>query len=339
MYVLENVLLSLGGITLFLLGLKFMSENMEGLTGQKLKSVMSSVTSNRFSGVLAGAGVTAILQSSVAVNIILVGFVSNNVLNFYQASSIIMGSNIGTTMTAHLVSLSSNKAFDITAIGSLILFIGFIFSFSKKKNLMLIGNVMAGFGMLFLGLEIINKSIIYFKNFELFRNVFLVDNEILLVLNGLFITAIVQSSSAVTSVMIILASNGLITFENSMFLVLGANIGTCMAVIVASLSKNKDAQKTALFNLAFNCFGTLILFLPLTIFKSQVADVFMQFSGGIERQIANFHTLFNLFVTIVLLPILKPFTKLIDFFVDGKIKTNCQTRSIKATKNVYVSKT
>ncbi len=338
MYILENVLLSLGGITLFLLGLKFMSENMEGLTGKKVKNLMSSVTSNRFSGVLAGAGVTAILQSSVAVNIILVGFVSNGALSFYQASSIIMGSNIGTTMTAHLVSLSSNNFFNVTALGSLILFIGFIFSFSKKNTLMLIGNVMVGFGMLFLGLEIINKSIIYFKNIEAFRSIFLVDNDLLLLLNGIFITAIVQSSSAVTSVMIILASNGLISFESSMFLVLGANIGTCFAVIVASLSKSKEAQKTAFFNLFFNCFGAIILFIPLIIFKSQIADAFTLFSGGIERQIANFHTLFNLFVTLILLPILKPFTKFIDYLFEDKSKKGCKKLSSKTSKNVYVAK-
>ena len=321
MYIFQQFLLALGGITLFLIGLKYMSENMENLAGNRMKNLLQGFTKNKYAGVLTGAVSTAVIQSSIATNIIVVGFVSNGIMTFLQASSVIMGANIGTTMTAQLVSLSGKEAFDITAIGALSSFVGFILSFLKKKNLNYVGGVMMGFGMLFLGLDIIGEAVSFFKNFEEFRNIFLVKNDLWLLLNGLLVTAVVQSSSAVTSVMIILASNGLLDFESSIFLILGSNIGTCLSVIVASLGKSVEARRTAFFNLAFNVVGSVVLFLPLTLFKSQIASWFMSFSGGIERQIANFHTLFNLFVTIILLPVLKPFTDLITLIIkDGKPK-------------------
>ena len=334
MYAIRYVLLMLGGVTFFLLGLKFMSENMENLAGEKMQKVLKSFTKNKFSGVLTGAVSTALLQSSIATNVITVGFVSSGILTFYSASAIIMGTNIGTTITAQLVSLSVSDAFDITALGSLIAFIGFIFSFVKNQKLSLIGGVMAGFGMLFFWLDVVSDSISYFKNFDWFRQIFLVKSDILLLLNGLIITAIIQSSSAVTSVMIILASNGLLSFESSMFLILGANIGTCFSVIIASSGKPAEARRVAYFNIAFNILGSLILFLPLTLLKTQISQTFMSFSGSIEREIANFHTLFNLFVTIILLPVLKPFTNLISALVKDKPKNNNKTTVINGS-NVY----
>lgn len=318
MYILENVFLSLGGVTLFLIGLKFISENMETLAGGKMKSALAACTKNRLLGVLTGTLSTAVLQSSIATNVILVGFVSGGMITFYQAAAVIMGANIGTTVTAQLVALSGSNAFDITAFGAAIAFIGFIVSLLKNEKAAAVGNVMAGFGMLFFGLDVISDGVTFFKNYEGFRKIFLVRNDLLLLLNGVFITALVQSSSAVTSVMIILASNGLLGFGESVFLILGANIGTCLSVIVASLGKSKEAQKTAFFNFAFNLTGALIMFLPLSAFKENVAFYFEAFSGGIERQIANFHTLFNVTVTLFLLPVIKPFTRCIDALFDLK---------------------
>lgn len=331
MYVIQHLFLALGGITLFLLGLKLMSENMERLAGAKMQKVLTAFTKNRFSCVLTGAVSTALLQSSIATNVILVGFVSSGMITFYSAAAAIMGTNIGTTITAQLVSLSGSEVFDITAFGSVIAFIGFLVSFLKSEKAESVGMVMAGFGMLFFGIDVIENSVIFFKNYQGFRNIFLVNNDLVLLLNGLVITAVVQSSSAVTSVMIILASNGLIGFESSMFLILGANIGTCFSVILASLEKSLDARRAAVFNLAFNVFGTLILFLPLHFFKGAISNAFMAFSGSIEREIANFHTLFNLTVTLVLLPLLKPFTRLIEILVPEK-KKNRLVAGVKTLK-------
>lgn len=335
MYIFQQILLALGGVTLFLIGLKFMSDNMENLAGEKMKNLIQSCTKNKYAGVLTGAFSTAVVQSSIATNVILVGLVSNGVLTFLQASSVIMGTNIGTTITAQLVSLSGKEAFSVTSIGALSAFIGFILSFFKNQKLSSLGGVMMGFGMLFLGLNIVSDCANFFKTFEEFRNIFLVESNVLLLLNGLLITAIVQSSSAVTSIIIILASNGLLGFDSSMFLILGANIGTCLSVIVASLGKSVEARRTAVFNLAFNVVGVLILFVPLSLFSKPIAKWFMTFSGGIERQIANFHTLFNLFVTIILLPVLKPFTNLITLIVkdNNKNKEKSYQKVLVSVKN------
>ena len=329
MYIIQQVLLFLGGISLFLLGLKFMSENMEMLTGKKMKKVLSSCTKNRAMGVLTGAFSTAVLQSSVATNVILIGFVSSGMVSFFSACAVIMGTNIGTTVTAQLVALSNSSIFDVTVLGAIMVFVGFILGFIHKNNCLEIGNVLMGFGMLFFGLDVVSECIGVFKSYEAFTRIFLVDNVILLFLNGILITAIVQSSSAVTSVMVVLGLNGLLSFENAMFLIMGANIGTCFPVIWASLSKTLDARRTAVFNLCFNLFGSLVLFLPLCLFKSQISALFLSFSGTIERQIANFHTLFNIFVTLVLFPVLKPFSNLVCKLVGDK--------KIKKEKNITIS--
>ncbi|MBE5743415.1 MAG: Na/Pi cotransporter family protein [Clostridiales bacterium] len=318
MYVFRYILMTLGGITFFILGLKFMSGNMEKLTGKNMQKVLGTFTKNKYAGVLTGAISTALIQSSIATNVILVGFVSSGILSFYSASAVIMGANIGTTITAQLVSLSGSSAFDITALGSLIAFIGLILSFFKNEKLNLTGGVFAGFGMLFFGLNVISDSVAYFKNFEAFRSFFLVKNHFILLINGIVVTAIIQSSSAVTSVMIILASNGLLSFESSMFLILGSNIGTCVCVLFAASGKSIEARRSAFFNIFFNIVGAVILFFPLSIFSSQVSSAFATFSGGIERQIANFHTLFNVVVTIILLPALKPVTNLCSLIINDK---------------------
>ena len=319
--ILEYLLLSFGGITVLLLGLRYMSDNMQYLTDNKIKGFISSFTSNKYLGVLKGATSTALVQSSLATNVIIVNFVSNNIMSFYSACAVVMGANIGTTITAQLVSLSGENFFNITAIGALVMFIGFIISFFKNTKVSSVGEVFIGFGMLFIGLDIISTSVAFFKNYEFFKNLFLVKNSIFLLFNGLLITSILQSSSAVTSVMIVLASNGLITFESSMFLILGANIGTCLPVILVSLNKSVDAIRTAVFNLAFNVVGSLILFIPIALNKTEISNCFLMFSGNIERQIANFHTIFNVFVTIILLPILKPFTNFISLIIKDKDKS------------------
>ncbi len=320
MAIISKLLIALSGVTLFLFGLKLISENMEKLAGNGMKKLLKTCTRNDFFGVLTGAISTSVLQSSVATNVITVGFVSSEILTFRSAMPIIMGANIGTTITAQLVSLSGTSL-NVTAIGALVMFIGFIFTFLKSEKFNYVGLTMVGFGMLFTGLDILSLSVAYFKNFAWFRGVFLVENHLLLLLNGLLITAIVQSSSAVTSIIIVLASNGLIGFENAMFLILGSNIGTCFSVVIASLSKSIDAQKTAIFNLLFNVVGAVILFLPLSLFSKQTARLFGAFSGGIERQIANFHTLFNVVVTLALTPFLKSFVKVINAIVskNGKL--------------------
>lgn len=328
--ILENLFLTFGGITIFLHGLQLMSENVQALAGNKMKGLLSVATGSPIKGVLAGAGVTAIIQSSTATNIMLVSFVNAGALSILQAVSVVMGANIGTTVTAQLVSLSGSNIFNITAFGSLVALVGFLFGFTSNKTANRIGRVMLGFGCLFIGLEIMNTSVFAFKDYPFFRRLFMVENPLLLVLNGLLITGIVQSSSAVSSVMIVLAINGLITFEGSMYLILGTNIGAGIAVLLVSSTMTREAKKVAVANMLFNVVGTLIVLIILVFWEEQIARAFA-LSGGIERQIANFHTLFNTLVAVLLLPLLKPFVKLVDL-----LTPNEERRKKNPTKNCRI---
>lgn len=311
MSVLENLLLMIGGITVFLFGLTLMSDSLQSIAGEKLRAVLARVTGSPLKGVLAGTGVTAVVQSSTAVNIMLVGFVNVGAIGLKQAIPVVMGSNIGTTVTAQLVSLSGSNALDITALGSLAAFIGFLLTFTKNSLAKKIGGVLLGFGMIFIGLEIMNTSICAFRTYAFFRRLFMAGHPLLMLMNGFLLTAVVQSSSAVSSVMIILALNGLITFESGMYLLLGTNIGAGVAVLIVSSNMTKEARQVAVANVLFNVVGTAIMLLPIMTFEGQVAAFFAQISGGIERQIANFHTMFNLLVTIILLPFVGAFERLV----------------------------
>ena len=317
---ISNLLLTMGGITIFLHGLKLLSNNMQALAGGRMKKLLSAATSSRLKGVAAGAIATAAVQSSTATGIMLAGFVNAGALSVYQAVPVIMGANVGTTVTAQLVSLSGSDLFDVTALGSLVAFVGFLFTFSSKRPLNLTGNAMLGFGIVFIGLEMMNASIYAFRSYAFFRRLFMAENPFVLILNGFLITGIVQSSSAVSSVMIILALNGLITFENSAYLILGTNIGAGLAVLFVSSNMSGEARKVAIANLMFNIVGACIFIVPMLVFEERIAGFFAAISGSIERQVANFHTVFNLSVTLVLLPFNKVFVRAVDAIGDFNLK-------------------
>ncbi len=310
MSVLNELLLFIGGITVFLLGLTDISRGVSGFAKEKTKRLLSKCSSNPIRGLLTGATVTAVAQSSIAVNIVAIGFVDSGMLTFYSAAAIIMGANIGTTVTAQIVSLSGITSFDITAVGSLAAFIGFAVSFfSKKANNKTIGDVLIGFGLIFIGLEIMSQSVEFFNGYKAFQNIFLIDNPLVLFLNGIAVTAVMQSSSAVTSVMILLASGGVLSFNNAIFIILGANVGTCLPVIVSALGKSDAARRAAVFNLAFNLYGAALFFIPAIAWGNQISAIFTA-SHSIGRAIANFHTVFNLITAIATLPLLRPFSEL-----------------------------
>ncbi len=307
----ENILILLGGITVFLNALKLMSDNMQAVAGERMKRLLVGATGSRLRGVAVGAAATAVIQSSTATSMMLVGFVNAGILGLGQAITVVMGANIGTTITAQLVSLSGTNAFNVTAVASLVAFVGFFLGFSHRETARRVGNILFGFGTLFIGLEIMNGAIYAFRDLAFFRRLFMADNPLILVFNGILITGIVQSSSAVSSVMIILASNGLITFENSMFLILGTNIGAGIAVLLVSTAMSPEARRVAVANILFNVVGALLCFGPLVLFSCEIGHFFALISGGTERQIANFHTVFNLLVTAVLLPFAGPFERLV----------------------------
>ena len=319
--IVENVLVLLGGITLFLYGLKLMSEGMQSLVGNKMRRLLGATCKSPTVGVLLGTGVTAVTQSSTATNVMLIGFVNAGALTLAQAVGVIMGANIGSTVTAQLVSLSGSEVFNVTAIASLVALSGLIISFSGRRFFKSLGGVMLGLGFVFIGIEIMNSSAFQFKDYTFFRRLFMTKSPVFLILNGILITGIVQSSSAVSSVMIILAINGLISFEGSAFLILGTNIGAGIAVLLVSAPMSVEAKKVAVANLIFNVIGTLVWIVPLIAFKDGILRAFSLLGGGIERQIANFHTIFNLSTTLLLLPFVKQFVWLIERLFKSKRKT------------------
>ena len=312
---LENIFLLLGAVALFLYSLKLLAEGVSEFAGERMKSLVQASTSNRCGAVLAGTICTAVAQSSVATNMIVIAFVKNGIIGFISASAVIMGTNIGTTVTAQLVSLSSVSQFNVVALGSLIAFLGFVFGLVKNQTLKKVGKALLGFGFLFMSIQLLTQVVEKFKGYSWFTSLFLVKNPLLLLLNGFVITAVLQSSSVVTSVMIVLAELGLLNFSSATFIILGANIGTCLPVIFASLSMGKESVKCSLFNIAFNIIGSLIFILPLVFLGEQIQCLKM-FSSSVGRAIANFHTLFNFTVCIILLPILKPICKLVELFTE-----------------------
>ncbi len=311
MATVSDIFLLLGSITVFLFGLKKLSADTGELCGGKLDYFVRKATSNRFGGVLAGMISTSVLQSSVATNVIAITLVEKGVIDFFACAAVVMGTNIGTTITGQLVSLSAVFDFEPSAIGGVIAFIGMILSLFNNKKVKSAGGALLGFGFLFVGLGMMTESAANFKKYYWFTSLFLVENPVVLFLNGLVVTAILQSSSVVTSIIIVLSSVGLVSFDSAAFLILGANVGTCLPVIIASADMSEQSRKSAYFNLAFNIFGTLLFFFPLLSDRFIGAIPFFN-TPDTGRNIANFHTFFNLAVCVVMLPILKPFCGLIE---------------------------
>ncbi len=314
----------LGGLAVFMYGMKVMGDSLENLAGDKVKTMFNKVSSSRVKGVAIGAGVTAIIQSSSATTVMLVGFVNIGMLSLLQATAIIMGSNIGTTITAQLSSLS---ALNVTAVMSCLAFAGMaLVMFSKKESRQKLGVIFLGLGMLFIGLNLMSSAMKTFAydgsgNPSAFAEFMLSSftNPMLNIILGALFTAVIQSSSAATGILITFASAGIITFDMAIFMVLGTNIGTCITAILASIGASTNAKRTAAIHLMFNIFGTLIMLLPTLLFTEQIEALLVYISGAfLERQIANFHTIFNVLVTIILLPFAKQMVHLAEILIPEK---------------------
>ena len=296
------------GISIFLYGLKTISKGAETFIVNMKTQTFSSFVKKPIKGALLGGAVAGITQSSVAVSFITVGLVDLGVISFVNSVPIIMGANVGTTVTAQLVSLSGASGVFIGALSSII---GLLVGFSKNKLAISLSDALFGLAFIFVGLSIIDREILALVEVVWLKNLFLINRPLVLVLNGLVITAIVQSSSAVTGIMIILAGKGLVTFKSAVFLTLGANVGSCFSVVFASLNKSLPARRASVFNLVFNCLGAMI-FLPIALFCSDfLCSLFVKGNIGVKRAIANFHTVFNLLCAIVFLPFYRLLAKMI----------------------------
>ena len=326
MDIVYNLFFMFGGVAAMMLGMKIMGGALEKFAGSNMKKLLGKVTTNRFAGVGVGLAVTSIIQSSTATTVMLVGFVNIGLMTLAQATNVIMGANIGTTVTAHIVSLAGVGSIDIGAIAALIGFFGIMMAMLVKNDKTAnIGNILAGLGLIFVGLEFIStyaKAIMFMDDgnpYPIVESVFRTDHfPLLLVLIGIVITALVHSSSTITSLMVVLASINVLSFENALFLALGSNIGTCITSIMSSAGTSVNAKRTAIVHLLFNTFGCLIFIVPLWILSSQITELFSSISSDVGQQIAIFHTLFNVITTLILLPFANYIVKLVCLIIPDK---------------------
>lgn len=294
---ITEVLGLLGGLALFLYGMQMMSDGLEDAAGNRMKMILEKLTSNRFLGVAVGAGITAVIQSSSATTVMVVGFVNSGMMTLNQAVWIIMGANIGTTITGQLIAL------DVGMMSPLFAFLGVaMIVFLKMPKVQHIGKIIAGLGVLFIGMDMMSSAMAPLQESEAFVSLMTkFSNPVLGILAGAVFTAIIQSSSASVGILQTLASAGLIQFSSAVFVLFGQNIGTCITAVLASIGTNRSAKRTTVIHLMFNIIGTIIfttlcLTLPITDWIGSITP------GAPASQIANMHTTFNIVTTIILLP-------------------------------------
>ena len=295
---LTNLFSMLGGLALFLYGMNMMSNGLEMAAGDKMKTILEKLTSNRILGVLVGALVTAIIQSSSATTVMVVGFVNSGLMSLTSAVWVIMGANIGTTITGQLI------AIDITAIAPLIAFIGVaMIVFFKSQKLDAIGGVIGGIGILFIGMETMSSAMVPLRTMPEFVGLISkFQNPFIGILVGALFTALIQSSSASVGILQALAKSGVMTLSSSIYVLFGQNIGTCITSVLASIGTSKNAKRTTVIHLSFNIIGT-VLFVTISMLFP-FADLVQSLTpSNVAAQIANVHTIFNVTTTLLLLPI------------------------------------
>ena len=310
-----------GGLGMFLYGMEMMSDGMKMTAGNSMRSILKKLTSNRFIAVFVGAFITMIIQSSSATTVMLVSFVNSGLLNFVQALGVILGSNIGSTVTAQIV------AFKVTDYALLLIAVGSIMAlFSKKDSAKHIGFVILGFGLLFYGMKVMSDTMKPLRTDPTF-NIILTsfENPFLGIIAGAVFTALIQSSSATTGIVITLASSGSITLEAGIPLILGANIGTCITALLAGLKATRDAKRVAIGHVLFNVIGVLVFCFWIPVF----ADLVAQTTDNVPRQIANAHTIFNIVSTMLFIPF-APFISrtIIRYFPDKEKLRNIEKPAI-----------
>ncbi|MBU5281967.1 Na/Pi cotransporter family protein [Anaerostipes hadrus] len=307
-----NLFAFIGGLGMFLYGMDIMASGLQKTAGNKMKDLLGYLTNNRILGVLVGALVTAIIQSSSATTVMVVGFVNAGIMNLTQAAGVIMGANVGTTITAWLVSANEwAGALKPDFFAPFILGIGaFIITFSNKQKMTQKAEIAVGFGILFIGLSSMSSSIGVYQDSPVFYKAFQVlgGNPILGILVGAVVTAIIQSSSASVGILQTLAMRGIVNWRSAIFITLGQNIGTCITAILSSAGANKTAKRAAVIHLSFNVLGAAIYGVIMTIFFGIFPDLAMQHISS--TQISIFHSIFNISVTILLFPFANALVKL-----------------------------
>ena len=312
----------LGGLALFLYGMQMMSNGLDSAAGNKMKTILEKLTANRFVGVLMGALITAIIQSSSATTVMVVGFVNSGMMTLRQAVWIIMGANIGTTITGQLIAL------DVGALAPLIAFIGVAaMIFVKNEKVKYIGEIFAGLGILFIGMDMMGSAMKPLAESETFVSLLTkFENPVLGILAGMIFTAIIQSSSASVGILQALAGSGVIGLSGAAYVLFGQNIGTCITALLASVGTSRNAKRTTIIHIMFNVFGTIV-FTTLCLLTPLTQMVEGWTPSDAPKQIANLHTLFNIVTTLLLLPVGTILPKIATAILKDKDEDDGQART------------
>lgn len=311
-----DILLSMaGGLGLFLLGMNVMSDSLEKAAGAKLRRILEFFTTNRFSGMLVGIIFTGIVQSSSACTVMVVSFVNSGLMNLYQAAGVIFGANIGTTVTSQLVSFNLSNA------APLFLLLGVLAAmFFKNESVKKIGNIVLGFGVLFMGLNGMKNAMEGMKEVpEVVELLTSLSNPLLAILVGTVLTAIIQSSSVTVSIVLLMATQDLLTLPICIYIILGCNIGSCATALIASLAGKKDAKRAAMIHVTFNVIGSFIIFIVLGFAMEPIFKWLSSMSGGDNgRFVANAHTFIKISQVIMLLPFSNLLVKMTYWIIPGE---------------------
>ena len=314
MELLQSLIWLLAGVGIFIVGMNFMSDALEKCAGEGMKKMLGKISNNRFSGVGIGAGVTAIIQSSSATSVMVIGLVNAGVMTLMQATPIIMGANVGTTITGLLVALK-NDYFNMLMY--FLAFAGVMMGFFKKEKIKIVGSLCSGLGLIFVGLNIMSSEQAFGNPQvdKLFIGIFeTIDHPLLLIVVGIIFTALIQSSSAATGVVITMVGTGILPLELALFIVLGANIGTCVTALLASVGANSNSKRVALIHFTFNVIGTVLFTALIWIFKEPAVNLLVSMFPGddpmsLQMRVSAFHVIFNVSTTLALLPFVKQLVK------------------------------
>ena len=309
-----TILTMAGGLGLFLFGMELMSDSIEKVAGARLRRILEIFTTNRFMGMIVGIIFTGIIQSSWACTVMVVSFVNSGLMNLYQAAGVILGANIGTTITSQLVS------FNLSKIAPLILLVGVVvMMFTKKEKVRKVAEVVVGFGILFVGLSTMSQAMANMKNEPQVVNLLMsLKNPFLATLMGFALTAIIQSSSVTVSIVLLLANQDLLPLPITLYIILGCNIGACATAMLASMTGKKDAKRAALIHLLFNIIGTVIIYIALFVAGDQIVELIKSISADNGRFVANAHTLIKIAQVIMLFPFTGWLVKMTYLIVPGE---------------------
>lgn len=323
MQLIQSLIWLLAGVGVFIVGMNFMGDALEKSAGSGMKRLLGKISNNRFSGVGIGAGVTAIIQSSSATSVMVIGLVNAGVMTLIQATPIIMGANIGTTITGVLVALK-NDYFNMLMY--LLAFAGVMMGFVKREKIKIAGSLCSGLGLIFVGLNVMSSDQAFGNPLieTMFTNIFKVVNfPLLLIIIGIIFTALIQSSSAATGVVITMVGAKVLPLDLALFIILGANIGTCVTALLASIGANANSKRVALIHFTFNVIGTVLFAALIWIFRNETVSMLTSMFPGsdpmsLQMRVSVFHVVFNVSTTCLLLPFVKQLVKFSQLVIKDK---------------------